>query len=470
MTRNDNLQGKLEMELQSKDPSVRRLAVESLFNESLNDEMVEDICSMVEDPDKGVRNTVDLMLSINPSPQIPAHLIKYVSSEDISTRNLAGEILLKIGNGSVDAILDYIWAANDDDKKFIIDLLGVIGDAKAAPEVLKLLKICKNDNVILACIEALGNMDFEAAVDDLIIIYNDNELFKPTVIEALGKIGTPKALEFIVSNYNKEDELTKFAMIESLGLIGNEDTFYFLIGELNRTTGPLVWSLIESIYFLKMKYNLDIPFDEKMKSSILETIEEADPQYKKAAVNLAVDFEGEDVIRACMNIFGEDFETDELIKPKILENPERFFKLFLAMTNYQTKNLESMLELSTEILNRNDISFKEYLSDLQLRNLTDFMIQSLDNPDEEVRKLSTEILFIIEKDNAILFLDKMLEDDNLWNKLKLLEILAGIFNHEAEEAINKLANDPEEMISERAKFILSNRSDIQFESKSEDKL
>ncbi len=465
MTRSDSLLGNMLFQLRSEDPSVRCSAVESLFNESLTDEMVEDVCALVEDRDKGVGNTVDLMLSINPSPQIPVHLIKYVSSPNISARNLAGEILLKIGGNSVAAMLAYIPDGSNDDKKFIVDILGLIGDRRSAPEILELLKINKNENVVMACIEALGNLKCVESLDFMILIYDDNELFKPTIIEALGKIGTEMALNFIVSRFGEEDDLTKFSMIESLGLVGNEDSFYFLISELNRTSGPLVWPIIESIFSLKEKYHLDVPFDEKMKNSILQTIEEADSKYKKSAVNLIIPFAGDDIALACLKIYGEDYETDEMIKPKILAGQAKFFELFIMLLNSECKNLKNLLELSTEILTVQGFKYKEFLSDLQLRNFTDAVIGSLDSPDEEIRKLATELLFILDKENAILFLDKMIGDDNMWNKLKLLEILSGIYNHEAEDAIIRLTSDPEEMISDRAKFILSQRSDIQFESK-----
>ena len=144
MTRNDSLITGMLKQLKSGDPTERCSAVESLFNENLPDELVEDICTMLEDTDKGVRNTVDLMLSVNPSPQIPGHLVKYVSSSNISTRNLAGEILLKIGSNSVETMLEHIYLGNDDDKKFIVDILGLIGEPKAAPEILELMQINKN--------------------------------------------------------------------------------------------------------------------------------------------------------------------------------------------------------------------------------------------------------------------------------------------------------------------------------------
>lgn len=458
MTRNDSLITGMLKQLKSGDPTERCSAVESLFNENLPDELVEDICTMLEDTDKGVRNTVDLMLSVNPSPQIPGHLVKYVSSSNISTRNLAGEILLKIGSNSVETMLEHIYLGNDDDKKFIVDILGLIGEPKAAPEILELMQINKNDNVIMACIEALGNLKYEAALDQMILIYDRNELFKPTIIEALGKIGNSKALDFIISKYNDEDSLTQFSMIESLGSVGDQKSFYFLISELNKTKGPLIWPIIESIYLLKEKYNLDVPFDEKMKNSILDTIEEADSKYRKAAIKLIVAFEGEDITNAYIKVYGEDNETDKLIKPKLLENPKRFFEIFIGLLDNDCKNLKNLLELSLEIMSNDELGYKDFVTELQIINLTDSLIDFLDNPDEEVRKLAMELLFIIDTDKALLFIDKMLNDNNLWNKLKLLEILSNVHNEIAENAIVKLTEDKEEMISDRAKFVLEQNS------------
>ena len=460
MIQNDSLRIVTLKQLKSVVPSERQTAVESLYNENLSDSLVEDICTMLNDTDKGVRNAVDLMLTVNPSTQIPKYLVKYISSPNISTRNLAGEILLKIGNNSVEAMLESIYTGNDDDKKFIVDILGLIGDPKAAHEILELLKINKNDNVIMACIEALGNLKYEPAIEFMIFIYDKNELYKPTITEALGKIGTSKALSFIISKYNDEDSLTKFSMIESLGLVGNQESFYFLISELNHTEGPLIWPIIESICLLKDKYGLDIPFDEKMKNSILQTIEEADAKYKKAAVNLIIAFEGPDIMQACIKVFGEDYETDEMIKPKLLESPKTFFEIFIKLLNNSHNNLKNLLELSLELIKKNGFLVEDNFSELQIRNFTDSLINCLDNPDEEVRKLSTELLFIIDTENALLFLDKMLEDNNLWNKLRLLEVLSSIESEIAEKAIVKLSEDPEEMISERAKFYLSEESNI----------
>jgi HEAT repeat protein len=130
------------------------------MNEELDDEIIKVLCTFVEDPDKGIRNSLDMTLSFNPSSHIPLFLVKYVSSQNISSRNLAGEILLKIGTNAVDAMIAFIESSSDDDKKFIIDILGLIGDSKSGGPILKVLGSNKDDNVILACVEALGNLKY----------------------------------------------------------------------------------------------------------------------------------------------------------------------------------------------------------------------------------------------------------------------------------------------------------------------
>ena len=139
------------------------------------------------------------------------------------------------------------------------------------------------------------------------------------------------------------------------------------------------------------------------------------------------------------------------------ENPKRFFEILIALLKNGCKNIKSLLEFSLKLIQEDEFKYNDCLTELQIRNLIDSLINCLNNPYEEVRRLAIELLFIIDDENALLFIDKMIKDDNLWNKLKLLEILGGIKNSAAERAIVKLAGDKEEMISERANFFLSHR-------------
>ncbi len=469
MARAENLEIDSKKLLKSEDPSERSAAVASFMEEELDDETTELLCELVEDRDKGVRNAVDMTLSYNPNPWIPKFLVKYISSPSIATRNLAGEILIKIGSRAVDAMLEYIDSGNDDDKKFLIDVLGLIGDKKPSQHILEVMNTCKNDNVVLACVEALGSLSCVESLDNLLQFYERNELFKPTIIEALGKIGTKKALNFITSRYDEEDELTKFSMIESLGAVGDEESFFFLVSELENTSGPIVWPIVNSIYKLKEKYSLDIPYDEKMKNALLQTVNCGHEKYMNSAVNLITAFDDEETILTCIKVYGTSAELDEIVKPKIFSHPQILFLALPDTVDNRSGNIRSLLELVKEFTEGNREIFVKMLSNIQIRNLSDAFAKCLDNPDEEARRLAVELLFTIDQGTAMLFIDKMVEDDNLWNRLKLLEILSEVNSIEANTALKKLTDDAEEMVNERAKYILSQRSAVKLETKTDNK-
>ena len=110
--------------LKSEDPNIRREEIEKYFYEAPDDNTLKELASLLADPDKGVRNSLSILMTTIENPNVSDYIVRFVSSEDISVRNLAGDILLKNGETSVDSLLRYIDVGNDDDKKFCIDLLG----------------------------------------------------------------------------------------------------------------------------------------------------------------------------------------------------------------------------------------------------------------------------------------------------------------------------------------------------------
>lgn len=443
--------------LKSEDPGIRQEAVEYFLSNELSVEAEEIICRMIADPDKGVRNSVTLVLLSNNRSSIPDLIVPYVSSPDLSVRNLAGELLIKMGERATNALLAYIDKGDDDDKKFVIDVLGLIGDSKAVAKILEVLKSNQNDNVILACVEGLGNIKAEEALNELMAVYSKNELFKPTVIEAIGKIGSRQALDFIISKYKNEDELTKFSIIESLGIVGDEEVFFFLLSELLQASGALVWPLISSIRALKEKFNFDIPFDERMKNAIMSTLEQSEPVYRRDAAYLISAFEDKDILIACLKIFGEDPELDENLKAKFFENSGMLFAKIHHILNENPNNTVNLLWLLKEVLEF-DNSALNGLSDIDRRNLCDSFTRCLENADEEIRKSAMELLFAVNVNTALVFIGTMMEDNNLWNRLRLIELLETVNLPQANDALLTLSKDSDEMINERAKMILTERN------------
>ncbi|RMD51387.1 MAG: HEAT repeat domain-containing protein [Ignavibacteria bacterium] len=312
------------------------------------------------------------------------------------------------------------------------------------------MKTDDDENVILACIEALGNIKSEKSVAHLVRLYSVNELFVPSIIEALGKIGSDVAIDFIMESYKTDDELIKYSIVESLGNIGNPQSFYFLLSELKNLTGPMSWAAVEAIYKLSSKYNLEVPFEESFKNKILDTLYEADPQFKKSALALVIGYEDKEIFDAFLSVLGSDYEIDEMVKEKLLNNVDATIKGIHKRLDEKSDNIASLLALLEEMCEIHGLDFNQYFQPLERQAFLDSLAAALELPIEEARKSAMNLLFKISPDYAFLFLDKMLADDNLWNRLFVLDILEGYSLGEEELSIlSGIADKSDDMVRER---------------------
>jgi len=445
--------------LRSSQPEPKIELLEALAYSEIDESLIEVISEQISDDDKGVRNSASMLILNNRNENYPKYIVKYVASTNISVRNLASEILIKLGSISVDSIIKFNHENDDDILKFIIDVLGLIGDERASSFIMEILSATENDNVVLACIEALGNIRFGSSVEVMMLLYDRNELYKPTVVEALGKIGSKAALDFLVSRYTTEDELTKYSILESLGNLGDIDTYFFLLEQVRDANGPLVWPLIASISVLKEKYNLDIPFDNKMKNLLMSTITEGSPEHKKVAFSLIDSFDDKDILCASLNMVGEDYELDEMISSKMFRNVEYIYHDISRIINQSPPNLKNILNLFINAINYvAEYQIQLNISMLEIRNIIHAITGLLNHFDEEVRRSAMEIIFNMDADSALLFIDTMVSDENTWNRLRLLELLENMQGEKFNSSIAKLINDDDEMVRERAILIANTRN------------
>jgi len=446
------------LKLNSTDPSEKIEAIETFFDRDLTQDFAVAVTKQITDQDKGVRNAAATILAMKCDQYACKELVPYIASVDISVRNLAGEILIRNGSKSVPALLEYLKKGNDDDKKFIIDVLGLIEDPSASPDILEILKVNKNENVILACLEALGRLKHKVAVDDIIEKYDENELYKPTAIEALGSIGTNDCLDFIALRFSEEDELTKYSMIEALGLLGLPDTIEFLVQHMDECEESLIIPTIGAVYSLADKYSIFPVITDKIKSAVLHTILEGEIGYKRAAISLAGDLNDKEYLLAILSVFGIDLGLDEQIKTILYNEPLFVLKYTPELLAKNDKYSLGLLTLIKDVILSNAELFESEIDHTTFKNMLNAIAENLNNSDEEARRSAMELLFVLDMETGLLFLDTMLEDDNLWNKMRLIDILEEVFDERADDALRKLSGESESMISERATSILENRT------------
>jgi len=144
--------------INSDDVSIVRVAAENFLLTEMPDQVVAFFAEKLLSPHLGIRDSVSNALILNNNPSIPDIVVPYISSNNSYTRNLAGEILLAKGEQAVDALVNYLPEGSDGDRKFVVDILGLIGNIKPENTIIELLNESKDDNILLACIEALGNI------------------------------------------------------------------------------------------------------------------------------------------------------------------------------------------------------------------------------------------------------------------------------------------------------------------------
>lgn len=137
-------------------------------------------------------------------------------------KNSALEALVGLGASCLPAIYVHLTTANADVKKFLVEMIGEIGDVQSISHLLGLLGD-PDENVRLAVIEAIGKTGSPKAVEPLLIhLREESPVACFSIIKALAKIGDRRAGSVIASMIH--DPGLERVGIEALGKIGELDS------------------------------------------------------------------------------------------------------------------------------------------------------------------------------------------------------------------------------------------------------
>ncbi len=223
-TKNDILAEKLR----SPDEEVRRQAIIGLAGRPL-EEVREGIFLALGDSSWRVRKeAVDLLLGATPDEGVMEELVLMLRSHDnAGLRNSAVETLERLGRLAVPCLSRHINDADHDVRKFVIDILGSIGDSSPVPLLIGALDD-GDPNVSAAAAENLGKIGDPLAVSPLVKALGKRDTWLSyTILEALGKIGRP--LPMTVISPLVETNLLKKAVFDCLGAVGDAEAAPLLV-------------------------------------------------------------------------------------------------------------------------------------------------------------------------------------------------------------------------------------------------
>jgi len=252
-------------------PDDRRKGASMLVERGeINDETLEALAHGILDKDRGVKDICSRALVTfkdNYKEKIATLVAPNIKENDIENRNLASDILIKLGDWSITPLIQYTLDDYYLNRQFACDIMGSIGSA-LANDVVLMMTDDENDNVRNSVYEALGKMKLSDNLSLLISKYK-TEIYdlKPTLIEAIGKTGGKLAQDFLLSTLkSEEDKFLQTTCIDALAL-GGEDLSICenLLDQLPHTSLELQTVLLKTIYAIAFRQEREIRLPDDLR-------------------------------------------------------------------------------------------------------------------------------------------------------------------------------------------------------------
>jgi len=280
-------------------------------------------CAMA-DSDWRVRKTaVEAIVAIG-GASIVDRLIRALSAQDnAGMRNSAIEALIQIGGLAVDALLPVLGSSDPDVRKFVVDILGDIGDTRAVPELIKRLDDV-DGNIRVASAEALGKIRDPRAVDALVacLSRSDQSWLDYAAAEALGEIGEGRALGPLLAMLSRNS--LREPIIKSLGKIGNANTLGPLLAGLRdplrivREVSTMALAAVAQKSTLFEQHTIVQAVRAGMSNRAVDLLEEILTSSTGGLRNAAITLLGwtgrESAIRKLLSVLTEEALEDSIVK------------------------------------------------------------------------------------------------------------------------------------------------------------
>ena len=325
---NEETKNLISLLLTDTDPDVRRRAAEDLAEcKDLNVLAVLSIA--LQDENKGVEDAVSRsFLSIGGVAAARA-IVYHIEDENITSRNLAAKLLIKLGENSIHALVPYLRSHNKDIRKLAVDILGEIKSKEPVYYLLPLLNDT-DPNVITAAVEALGNIGSSTAIDPISETYKRYSFARIVAIEALGKIGGDSVRDFLENkfeealNVGNADGLYLFALLDAIGIVGDSKTLKILIANYEKFKEHLRDVLLHEVVQIIERCNLEFQFEDKVKDDLLHALRSDNKHIQLSAAKGLIQFKDRDVTRALLLSLGISEEMDFVVIAQMSARPTGF--------------------------------------------------------------------------------------------------------------------------------------------------
>ncbi len=459
---NEETKNLISLLLTDTDPDVRRRAAEDLAEcKDLNVLAVLSIA--LQDENKGVEDAVSRsFLSIGGVAAARA-IVYHIEDENITSRNLAAKLLIKLGENSIHALVPYLRSHNKDIRKLAVDILGEIKSKEPVYYLLPLLNDT-DPNVITAAVEALGNIGSSTAIDPISETYKRYSFARIVAIEALGKIGGDSVRDFLENkfeealNVGNADGLYLFALLDAIGIVGDSKTLKILIANYEKFKEHLRDVLLHEVVQIIERCNLEFQFEDKVKGDLLHALHSDNKHIQLSAAKGLIQFKDRDVTRALILSFGISEEMDFVIIAQMSARPQVFQIIVECLVGEVARGKIQMImligKLATEFVHAFK-SFDDYpIDDNNLKRAFTIVQNAWQDASQEDLEIIADTLFRLDSNRTVEFLNSVIAELDPWSRVHMIDQLAAISTQPALDCIARLAYDENEMVQEAAITVL----------------
>jgi HEAT repeat protein len=444
------------------DSDARRHAAEDLAAER-GLAPIAALAAALQDANKGVRDTACRSLLLIGGADGARAVVEYVCSQDIVTRNLATDLLVKIGGPGIPALLPYLTDVDHDVRKAVVDVLGLIGGQVPVAPVLDLLRD-PDPNVVVSAVEALGNMRNVEAVAGLEGTFERCDYARPAVAEALGKTGDPRSRDFVMTqlrsalSHVQDDPLTLLGLIEAAGKVGEADAIGVLAEGFPRIPRGLGGTALHAIVEIASRTGSPLPAIVDIDGILTGMLGNEDLAVRASAATWLGLCAGPAAVQTMVDAYGAEPEVDTLLAAALLERPEALSCLVRALESGAGSTARAKASLLSQVvLARIRVMMRSGgvpEDETIVSSGFDAVARAWDGGDQDARSSIIDAMFRLDGDRAVQFLDTVLEQPDPWLRMHVIEVIAAIADSRAPVYIARFLNDEDEMVRELAENVL----------------
>ena len=440
------------------DPDARRHAAEALASYG-GLTPIAALAAALRDDSKGVRDAVARALCVIGGPNVARAIVEQIANENIVTRNLAAELLQKLGTLSVDALVPYLHDANQDVRKIAVDVLGMIKDPGPVASILALF-VDPDPNVVVSAVEALGNIQSPLATRPLCALFESAEYARPSIVEALGKIQDRNAGPFLLQKLRdilavpSSDPLVLFALIDAMGELGEEEALTMMQGLVGTARGTIRSALLHSIEQIARRLERPVAMTPELQQNYLMALGDDDLTVCLSAVKALAQVPGPEVTRALVYSLGRFPDLDQELLLLLLDRDDALGNTLEAIEQGRCPRTKSTIGIVARLA----LEFTRSCMRPGTRNIDEALLSRTfaavegqwDVADEETRAAIVDALFRLDGDRAVEFLDRIMNDPDPWLRMHVIELLMAIDDRRAPEFMARFLSDDDEMVREVA--------------------